>query len=157
MSEAAFMFAMFSAVIGVVVPLAISVWILKTADHIARERDKKNSQINVDLLNALLSDKTVENIDTMVDGFISNAGDMYTLLKLSQNQTHYISEEIKNEMTSYIFGTVKKNMTPTVRQIIGLIHNVDEEEELDKYLDLRIKMYVLNYMVNYNQLQEESI
>ena len=157
MSETDFIFAMIFALIGVIIPISVSVWIIKTTDRISKERDNQKSQIDVDLLNALLSDKTVENIDTMVDGFISNAGDMYTLLKLSQNQTHYISEEIKNEMTSYIFGTVKKNMTPTVRQIIGLIHNVDNEEDLDKYLDLRIKMYVLNYMVNYNQLQEESI
>ncbi len=140
-------------IILIIYLVVVTIFAIGVTIYAILESKKENNEenINVDLLNILLTSDSASKIDTVLDQFIISAGDNYTLFKLSQNPNHYITEEIQKEMIMYIFASVKKNMTREMRTLIGLIHVINSEKDLDDLLNLRIKMYVLNFMVDYNQ------
>ena len=123
------------------------------ADIILKIKNSKRHPegVNIEVLKLLLSENSAEKIDTALDQFINAAGDNYTLFKLTQNTTHYITEEIQKEMILYIKASVMKNMTKEMRTLIGLTHVINSEEDLEDLITVRTKLYVLNYMVNYNR------
>lgn len=115
--------------------------------------DPKNSG---DRLKILLEDNCVDKINSCIDQFIENAANMYTLLKLSQDPNHYITEDMKNEMSNYILASVKKNMTEDVLSLLSMIFVINSDKDIEDYLNIRIKLYILTFMVNYNQLQSDE-
>jgi hypothetical protein len=118
--------------------------------------DTTSNVSNTERLKILLQDNSVDKINSCIDQFIENAANMYTLLKLSQDPNHYITEDMQKEMSSYILGSVKKNMTEDILSLISMIYVINSPEDIDDYLNIRIKLYILSFMVNYNQLQTDE-
>ena len=63
----------------------------------------------------------------------------------------YINSKESEEMINYISSMVKLNMTPEIRELIGLVRVINSEKDLDDYLNLKIKIYVLAVIVNVNK------
>lgn len=110
------------------------------------------TESDVLLYRTLMRKNAVEDINSVLDSFISDAADNYLALTVSfMDNKVYITEKIQKEMTDYIFGMVKRNMTDTIRNLLGLIYIIDTEEKLDELLQFRIKLYMINIMVNLNK------
>ena len=111
---------------------------------------------NIEKIKILLSNKeTVDNIDAIIDSIIKTAVDRYMILNVNFNVDSYITKDNIDEMSKYVFGTIKMDLTDTMRDMIGLIHNVDTEEKLDEFLKIRIKMYILALTIKTNQTINE--
>ena len=108
---------------------------------------------NTEKIKILLSKDSVENIDNLVDEIIKRAADRYMILKVNfkDKEAQYITEADADELSKYIFGSIKLDMTDTMRDTIGLAHNISTEKQFDDFFNLRIKMYVLAILVNNNQ------
>lgn len=132
------------------------IFILRYNIEEKNKKSKKEEKENIELLKILLEPDSLNKIDTSLDQFIYNAGNNYTLFKLSQKENHYITEEDQNEMIMYIFASVKKNMTKEMRRLIGLVHVINSEQDLDNLIQLRTKMYMLNFVVDYNKPLEDG-
>lgn len=118
------------------------------ANNVKKEKRVKS---DVDKIKILLEDKALEKIDDVIDGLIKAAVDRYMVLNVNFNTEAYLNDDSIKELTLYTFGSVKKNMTPTVIGLIGLINDISTEEKLDEYLELKIKMYLLAVVVKTNQ------
>ena len=106
---------------------------------------------NTDKLNLLMQDKSLERINDIIEGLIKEAVDRYMILNVNFNTIAYINDASVNELELYAFGTVKSNMTPVMKEFIGLVYDISTEEKLDNFIKLRVKMYVLAIVVKTNQ------
>ena len=110
---------------------------------------------NTEKIKILLTKDAIDNIDNMIDDIIKRAADRYMILNINFKDLPYVTEKDADELTKYIFGSLKMDMTDTVRETIGILHNVSTEKQLDDFLKLRIKMYVLAIVVKTNQTINE--
>jgi hypothetical protein len=102
----------------------------------------------------ILEDKYIDRVNLLIDDFIKQASEVYQIMKLSQDDKQYLKAEDAEIMKKYIFGTVKKNMTQDVTNAIKSIYVVESDEDLYKILDLRINLYMINFMRQYNDIIE---
>lgn len=112
--------------------------------------EKKLETIN----KIILEDKYIDRVNLLIDDFIKQASEVYQIMKLSQDDKQYLKAEDAEIMKKYIFGTVKKNMTQDVINAIKSIYVVESDEDLHKILDLRINLYMINFMRQYNDIIE---
>lgn len=142
-----------------VVSLILTVFCVLLTVLAIRSNSNKTSTIqtpdNTEKIKILLEKDSIENIDNMVDEIIKRSADRYMILNVNFKELPYITERDTDELTKYIFGSVKMDMTDTVEETIGLIHNISTEKQLDDFLNLRIKMYVLALLVKTNQTINE--
>jgi len=116
---------------------------------------------NIELINAMLAEGYFDKVNALIDSFISAAGDNYTVFALSSNSNHYLTESDQETMTKYIYGNVKRNITPEVKDLISTVYNIDDEEEdnehnkLNQLINVRIKLYMINFIRNFNSLPED--
>lgn len=117
------------------------------------KNNKKENNVSVDRLKLLLDqDKSiVERVDLLIDEIIKKAADTYMILNVNFNKEKYINSKESEEMINYISSMVKLNMTPEIRELIGLVRVINSEKDLDDYLNLKIKIYVLAVIVNVNK------
>lgn len=117
------------------------------------KNNKKENNVSVDRLKLLLDqDKSiVERVDLLIDEIIKKAADTYMILNVNFNKEKYINSKESEEMINYISFMVKLNMTPEIRELIGLVRVINSEKDLDDYLNLKIKIYVLAVIVNVNK------
>lgn len=113
--------------------------------------EKKLENVN----KVILEDKYIDRVNLLIDDFIKQASEVYQIMKLSQDDKQYLKAEDAEIMKKYIFGTVKKNMTQDVRNAIKSIYVVETDEDLYKILELRINLYMINFMRQYNDIIEE--
>lgn len=114
---------------------------------------KKEANTEVKKLELILSQENiVDKIDGLVDDLIKKAANIYIILNFGFDKEKYIISTESEEMSLYIKAMVKKNITPEIRSLIGLIRNIESEKDLDDYLNLKIKLYVIAVVVDKNQL-----
>lgn len=108
---------------------------------------------NTEKIKIILSKDSIENIDNLVDEIIRRSADRYMILKVNykEKEAQYITEKDADELTKYIYGSIKLDMTDTMRDTIGLVHNISTEKQFDDFFNLRIKLYVLALIVKNNQ------
>ena len=142
---------------------AILIYIVSTRifDYFLFRESKKEKNINppinvtsTEKIKLLLEKDSVENINNIIDSLIKQAIDRYMILNVNFNKEAYLNEDAINELSLYAFGTVKDNMTPTVKELIGLIYDISTDEKMDEFIKLRIKIYVLAIVVKTNQVIE---
>ena len=117
-------------------------------------KDKKEVVVKpseIEKIKLLLEDKSLDKINDFIDGLIKEPVDRYMLLNVNWDADAYMNEQLINEMSLYVFGSIKQCMTPTMVEFIGLIHDVSTEDKLDEYLKLRIKMYIIAVVLKTNQ------
>lgn len=153
----------FVAIIAVTIILFILEYNLKYK----KEKEKEDlpfvaiKKKNIELINTMLAEGYFDKVNALIDSFISVAGDNYTVFALSSNSNHYLTESDQETMTKYIYGNVKRNITPEVKDVISTVYIIDDEEEdnehnkLNQLINVRIKLYMINFIRNFNSLPED--
>lgn len=138
---------------------AISMWFLLKLDFYNKSKNNEVETIqkikDTNIINLITTEGYFDKVNNLIDSFIKEASDYYTILALSSNSTHYLNEAETEKMQKYIYGTVKKNMTDEVKDVISTVYNIDSDEKLNSLLNLRINMHVINFIRNYNSLPED--
>ena len=116
-----------------------------------KKQTKEKPNYDLEKAKVLLEEKSLDKINDFVDGLIKVAVDRYMIMKVNFNTDAYLNDESQRELSLYALGSVKENMTPAVRELIGLVQDISTEEKLNNYLELRIKMYILAVVVKTNQ------
>lgn len=112
-------------------------------------KEKYNNEL--DKAKILLEEKSIEKINDVVEELIKTAVDRYMILNVNFNSDAYINTEGQRELSLYVLGSIRENMTPAVKELIGLVQDISTEEKLNNYLELQIKMYILAVVVKTNQ------
>ncbi len=117
------------------------------------EKDVVVEKDHTEEIKILLSDdKIIDKINNILYTMIKDASDRYMILNVNFNASDaYLNQESIDELSKYIFGTVKGNMTPALRNLFGLIYDISTEEKLDKFIEINVKMHILDIIVKTNQ------
>lgn len=112
-------------------------------------KDTKDSSKEIDII--LQSDDIVNKVNKLIDDLIENASNIYTILTIdSSDDGKYINSTASDLMAEYIFQTIKKNMTFSIFNTIKLVYVINDEKDLDNLLKLRIKLFMINIIINNN-------
>ena len=121
----------------------------------------KNKQVNdnngaVDLgrIKILLEDNAVDRIDEVLDKFIINAANIYQVLEIAKTKKEFLNSEDIERMISYISTMVLKNMTPETISLLSITHVINNNKDLIDLIQLRTKLYVLNFSIEFNVIKE---
>lgn len=126
---------------------------MKRMIEIEKQKDEK---LDNEILKILLGENTVNKIDEIIDTFIRNAGDMYNILVLSSNVNNYMNENDIEKMQEYIILSVENNITDSILELIKLTHKIDNQQDLYDLINLRTKLYMINFVVGYNRLIDDN-
>lgn len=132
-----------------IVNIMIAVTVLSIANKSSKSTVVDNT--SVEKIKILMEKDSIDKINIFIDALIKNAADKYMILNVGYQEDPYLKSTNIEELTLYVIGMVKQNMTKSVIDTIGLIYDVDTEEKLDKFLELRIKIYVLSLSVKVNK------
>lgn len=132
-----------------IVNIMIAVTVLSIANKSSKSTVVDNT--SVEKIKILMEKDSIDKINIFIDELIKNAADKYMILNVGYKEDPYLKSTNIEELTLYVIGMVKQNMTKSVIDTIGLIYDVDTEEKLDKFLELRIKIYVLSLSVKVNK------
>ena len=132
-----------------IVNIMIAVTVLSIANKSSKSTVVDNT--SVEKIKILMEKDSIDKINIFIDALIKNAADKYMILNVGYLEDPYLKSTNIEELTLYVIGMVKQNMTKSVIDTIGLIYDVDTEEKLDKFLELRIKIYVLSLSVKVNK------
>lgn len=114
---------------------------------------KEDYSRKIELL--LSKDNMVEQIDTLLDNLIKNAVNKYMILNVNFNRDAYLNDKAIEELSLYALGMVRDNMTPAIKETLGLIYDISTDEKLNSFLELRIKMYILAVVINTNKTLQQ--
>ena len=120
----------------------------------------KNKQVNnngvVDLnrVKILLENNAVDRIDEVLDKYIINAANIYQVLEIAKTQKEFLNSEDIERMISYISTMVLKNMTPETISLLSITHVINNNKDLIDLIQLRTKLYVLNFSIEFNVIKE---
>lgn len=119
-----------------------------------KEEDKKETKAD-ELVQYLFTLKEGDvgiyrSVLNLIDDFIDEALNTYFKLEALE-EDHYITREESANISKYILASISKNMTPSVIYSLGLVYNVNTDEELTKFLKLRIKLRMIDLIVNVNK------
>ena len=81
---------------------------------------------------------------------IKDAIELYSIFNTFNEET-YINNEMAEELSNYCLGMVKNKLTDTMKNTIGIVYDISTEKKLDDVIKLRIKLHIINYMVEQNQ------
>ena len=98
----------------------------------------------------MLTDNIDNSVNNMLDNIIKNIIELYLIFN-NVSEENYINSETAKELEDYTFGMVKKKLTDSVRDTIGLVYDISTEEKLNSVIKLRIKLHIINFMVEQNQ------
>ena len=112
---------------------------------------------DIESMRLILQEDYFKKVVEMFDSFISLAGENYLVFVLSSNSNHYLTEKETEQMMSYIFGMVKKNITDEVKDVLSTIYNINSDEDIDEFLNIRIKLYIIGFIKQYNAMPTEDI
>ena len=125
-----------------------------TAKLSKRNSDKKENEVNLDRIKILLEDRAVDKIDEVLDTYINNAASIYQVLEIAKTQKEFLNSEDIERMISYISTMVIKNMTPETVSLLSITHVINSQKDLIDLINLRTKLYVLNFSIGFNVMKE---
>lgn len=138
------------AIFAVIIIQAINIIIMK--DEIKNKPTTHKKDHTEDIKILLSDEKIIDKINNILYTMIKDASDRYMILNVNFNADDaYLKQETIEELSKYIFGTVKGNMTPALRGLFGLVYDISTEEKLDSLIDINIKMHILDLIVKTNQ------
>ena len=126
------------------------------SDKIISENKKKSTKENkketIDpaIINTILEDGSLEKVNNLIDSLIKDAINMYYILNGITGET-YLTNDKTVELNRYVFGMVKRNMTPTIKETIGLFYDISSPSKLEEIIQLRIKLHIINVTVQQNR------
>lgn len=109
--------------------------------------------IDTDLANMMLQDNFVEKVNLLIDSVIKEHAEVYQVMVLSTNEdkAQYITTEQQDEMQKYVLHMTMKNISPELRSIIKLVYNIDDPKDFRDMISIRVKLYLINFIVEYNK------
>lgn len=125
-----------------------------------KEKDKRNSipkdNVNPEILDLLMTDKFLEKVNALIDSLIQQYTDVYQVMILSTaTDIEFIKTKEQEEMQKYVSHMVVESISPELKKLIGLVYNVSTAEDLKNVINLRTKLFLINYIVQYNADIEE--
>jgi hypothetical protein len=143
----------FLSFISIIIAISSNISTKKNKEEIHEDNDIDK----LELARLLLStDNCVEKIDNILDIKIKAAADMYNILILSTDENQYINTTQIDEMSNYIEETVFRNFTSSMRIITGLIYDVSSDKKIKDIIKVRTKIYMINFVMEYNKLIDEG-
>ena len=113
-----------------------------------------NGVIDLDRIKILLENNAVDRIDEVLDKYIINAANIYQVLEIAKTQKEFLNSEDIERMISYISTMVLKNMTPETISLLSITHVINNNKDLIDLIQLRTKLYVLNFSIEFNVIKE---
>lgn len=121
-------------------------------DSYKKEKETELRTFNAEAARILLLDNFVDRVNSIIDSLIKEQVDIYQVLILSTaDDLHYIKAEDQEKMCNYVIYRVKNNISPELRDLIGLVYNVKNDDDLESVISTRAKLYLINFIVDYNQ------
>jgi hypothetical protein len=125
-----------------------------------KEKDERNSipkdNVNPEILDLLMTDKFLEKVNALIDSLIQQYTDVYQVMILSTaTDIEFIKTKEQEEMQKYVSHMVVESISPELKKLIGLVYNVSTAEDLKNVINLRTKLFLINYIVQYNADIEE--
>ena len=101
----------------------------------------------------MLSDNFVGKVNLLLDSIIKEHAEIYQVMVLSLNEdkAQYITSEQQDEMQKYVLHMTLKNLSPELRSIMKLVYNIDNAADLKDIVSLRVKLYLINFVIEYNK------
>lgn len=116
-----------------------------------KETNVIKSNIDTELIKYVLDeDNILDKINNLIDTMIKDAIELYSIFNIFNEET-YINNEMAEELSNYCLGMVKNKLTDTMKNTIGIVYDISTEKKLDDVIKLRIKLHIINYMVEQNQ------
>ena len=110
--------------------------------------------VDIDRIKILLENNAVDRIDEVLDKYIINAANIYQVLEIAKTQKEFLNSEDIERMISYISTMVLKNMTPETISLLSITHVINNNKDLIDLIQLRTKLYVLNFSIEFNVIKE---
>lgn len=132
-----------SYTIGILLTISI---IIDISPFIKRHKketkiEDKTQKSYVELL--MQMEDPYQKVNGIIDSFIDEASNNYLIFS-GHTREDYMNQEFVEEYEKYVIAFLQKNMSPTVRDTIGLCYNIkDNEGELYRILKLRTKLYLI--------------
>ena len=122
----------------------------KSKDKDLFDFDDDLNVVTTDDIKLVLGEKYVDKVNALIDDIITHASTYYQILQLTKTEYQYINEAETEKMTKYIYATTMNSMTPAVISTIRTIYRVDTQKELEDFVMLRVKMFMINFRTNFN-------
>ena len=71
-----------------------------------------------------------------------------------KSQKEFLTNDDIERMISYISTMVLKNMTPESVSLLSITHVINSQKDLLDLINLRTKLYVLNFSIGFNAMKE---
>lgn len=136
-------------IIIILLSLSLIIEIIKIIPK--KETNVIKSNIDTELIKYVLDeDNILDKINNLIDTMIKDAIELYSIFNTFNEET-YINNEMAEELSNYCLGMVKNKLTDTMKNTIGIVYDISTEKKLDDVIKLRIKLHIINYMVEQNQ------
>lgn len=120
----------------------------------SKTKETVGENVSIDRIKILLEENAVDRIDEVLDTYINNAASIYQVLEIAKSQKEFLNSEDIERMISYISTMVLKNMTPETISLLSITHILNTQKDLMDLINLRTKLYVLNFSIGFNVIKE---
>lgn len=120
----------------------------------SKTKETIGENVSIDRIKILLEENAVDRIDEVLDTYINNAASIYQVLEIAKSQKEFLNSEDIERMISYISTMVLKNMTPETISLLSITHILNTQKDLMDLINLRTKLYVLNFSIGFNVIKE---
>lgn len=114
---------------------------------------KIKEPIDTNLVSLMLEDNFVSKVNLLIDSIIKEHAEVYQvmILSTSEDKAQYITTEQQDEMQKYVLHMTLKNLSPEIRSIMKLVYNIDDPKDLRDVVSMRVKLYLINFIIEYNK------
>lgn len=141
-------------VIGTLLLICVAVELVLTIKQTYKKHPELTKKsIDTDLLDLMLTDNFVSKVNMLIDSIIKEHAEIYQVMVLSTNEdkAQYITTEQQDEMQKYVLHMTLKNLSPELRSIMGLVYDINDAKDLRDVVSIRVKLYLINFIVEYNK------
>lgn len=111
------------------------------------EEHKKDTEIIKILLN---DPDAYDKYNKLLDTLIRDAINMYKIMTVTTEETYFTKNNIK-ELETYVLLTLQNKMSKDIVDLIKIFNVIEKEEDLKKVLEQRVKLHLINNVINQNK------
>lgn len=92
-------------------------------------------------------------IDQHINDLVQDALDHYKIDHINHKaeDEQYVNRKEAEEMMKYMVGFVSNRITPQKEHLLKMYINIESEEDLLVYISDKVKLSVMNYMIDVNK------